>query len=267
MKIQFTTCQARNTHAVTGAIADYLAEQLNLETEFIIDPPWEECLQNVLAGRIQIGWMCGYPYVQETAVPTPDIQLLALPVFAKTRYQNQPIYFSDVIVRRDSPFTKFEDLQGATWAFNEVGSQSGYHVVRYKLSQIGADGDFFGKIVASGAHLQSLEMVLAGEADGAALDSTVMDIALRERPQLANQIRIIEALGPSPVPPWVIHKSVPSPLRQAIQQALTQMHLTPDGQQVLALGELARFETAVDTHYNPIRHMLHAAKHVHLGHR
>jgi phosphonate transport system substrate-binding protein len=175
---------------------------------------------------------------------------------AGARYQNQPIYFSDVIVRRDSLFENFEDLRGATWAYNEVGSQSGYHIVRYKLAKIGADGSFFGKIVASGAHLNSLAMVLAGEADGAAIDSTVLAMAQREEPTLANQIRIIEALGPSPIPPWVVHQSVPEPLRQSIRQALTQLHRSPAGRAVLALGEMVRFETAVDAHYNSLRQML-----------
>ena len=262
MKIKLTTCQARNTHAVTAAIADYLAAQLNLETEFIIDPPWEDCLQGVLTGQIQIGWMCGYPYVQETAVPDPPIELLAMPVFAGARYQNQPVYFSDVVVRGDSQFTKFADLRGATWAYNEIGSQSGYHIVRYKLAQIGENGDFFGKVVASGAHLSSLAMVLAGEVDAAAIDSTVLEMALREDPALSGQIRLIEALGPSPIPPWVIHKSVPAPLRHSIRQALTQMHLNSAGQDVLATGEMVRFETAVDAHYDSLRQMLHAAQHI-----
>ena len=264
MKLQITTCQARNTHAVTNAIAAYLAQQLNLEAEFIIDPPWEECLQGILTGQIQIGWMCGYPYVRETAVSTPTIELLALPVLAGTRYQNQPIYFSDVIVRRDSKFQKFEDLRGATWAYNEVGSQSGYHIVRYKLTQLGVDGDFFSKIVASGAHLSSLQMVLDGVVDSAAIDSTVLEMALREDPTLADRIRLIEALGPSPIPPWVIHKSVSAPLRQSLRQALIHMHQTPVGQQILALGQMVRFETAVDAHYNPIRQMLVASQHIHL---
>ena len=264
MKIKLTTCQARNTHAVTAAIADYLAAQLNLETEFIIDPPWEDCLQGVLTGQIQIGWMCGYPYVQETAVSDPVIELLALPVMAGARYQNQPVYFSDVVVRQDSPFAKFEDLRGTTWAYNEVGSQSGYHIVRYKLSQMGETGDFFGKTVASGAHLQSLALVLSGEVDASAIDSTVLEMALREDPALATQIRSIEVLGPSPIPPWVIHKSVPAPLRQSLRQALIQLHHTPAGREILALGEMARFETAVDAHYDLIRHMLHASQNIHL---
>lgn len=264
MKLQLTTCQAGNTHAVTAAIANYLAQQLNLETQFVIEPPWEECLQSVLAGRIQIGWMCGYPYVRETAVPNPTIELLAMPVMAGSRYQNRPIYFSDVVVRHDSPFATFADLRGATWAYNEPGSQSGYHIVRYRLAQLGKNGDFFGKVVASGAHARSLAMIVAGEVDAAAIDSTVLATAVHENPALATQIRIIDTLGPSPIPPWVIHKSVPAPLRQSIRQALTQLHRTPAGREILALGEMVRFETAVDTHYDPLRQILHTAQHIHL---
>jgi ABC-type phosphate/phosphonate transport system substrate-binding protein len=60
----------------------------------------------------------------------------------------------------------------------------------------------------------------------------------------------------------VIHKSVPAPLRRAIRQALTQLHQTSAGRAVLALGEMVRFETAVDAHYDPLRHMLHTAQHI-----
>lgn len=150
MKLALTTCQARNTHAVTAAIADYLAHQLNLDVQVEHTISWQDRYRQIGAGQIQIGWICGYPYVQATAVPSPHIELLALPVMAGARYQNQPVYFSDVVVRRDSSLAKFADLRGATWAYNEVGSQSGYHIVRYKLAQIGENGDFFGKAIASG---------------------------------------------------------------------------------------------------------------------
>ncbi len=256
MILHLTTCQARNTHAVTAAVAGYLAQQLRQEVHFIIDTPWQERFRQVMEGQIQVGWICGYPYVQQTAVPNPPIELLALPVMAGVRYQNRPIYFSDVVVRRDSPYATFADLRGAAWAYNEVGSQSGYHITRYKLAQIGQIGTFFGQTVASGAHLRSLEMVLSGGVDASAIDSTVLAMAMREDPALTNQIRIIEALGPSPIPPWVVHKSVPAPLRQSLRQALMQMHLNAAGQAVLALGQMVRFDTAVDAHYDPLRQML-----------
>lgn len=264
MNVQITTCQAVNTHAVTEAVAQYLTQQLDLNARFIIEPFWKDRLDQVLAGQIQIGWICGYPYVQMMNQPDPTHELLVMPVMAGARYQNQPIYFSDVVVRRDSAFRTFEELRGASWSYNEVGSQSGYHITRYKLAQIGQNGDFFGRVVASGGHLRSLEMILAGEIDSSALDSTVLEMALRDDPALADKIRIIDTLGPSPIPPWVIHKSVPEPLREAIRRVLTQMHLHPAGQKILALGEMSRFETAVDAHYNSLRQMLNTAQHIHL---
>lgn len=264
MIIQLTTCQARNTHAVTAAVAAYLAQQLNVDARFVIESPWHERFQQVMAGQIQIGWICGYPYVQKMAEPDPTLELLALPVMAGERYQNRPIYFSDVVVRQGSRFARFADLRGAAWAYNEVGSQSGYHITRYKLAQMGVNGDFFGQVVASGAHLQSLQMVLDGEIDASAIDSTVLEMALRYDPALADQIRIIDVLGPSPIPPWIINKSVPEPLRQSIRQTLTQMHQNPIGQKILAEGPMVRFETAVDAHYDPIRRMLQVSQDIHL---
>jgi len=263
MILQLTTCQARNTHAVTAAVADYLAQQLNVDARFVIETPWHERFQQIMAGHIQIGWICGYPYVQMMAEPDPALELLALPVMAGERYQNRPIYFSDVVVRRDSHFANFADLRGATWAYNEVGSQSGYHITRYKLAKLGVNGDFFGKVIASGGHLRSLQLILDGDVDASAIDSTVLEMALREDPSLANHIRIIDVLGPSPIPPWVIHKSVPVPLRQSLRQVLTQMHLDPAGQEILSLGEMVRFETAVDALYDPIRQMLQASQDIH----
>ncbi|MCA9956131.1 MAG: PhnD/SsuA/transferrin family substrate-binding protein [Anaerolineales bacterium] len=272
MNLLLTTCQAHNTFAVTAAIADYLTQQINQAVQFVGDISWQDRYRQIGSGQIQIGWICGYPYVQATAVtstplstsPNPAIELLALPVMAGARYQNRPIYFSDVVVRHDSPFVRFADLRGARWAYNEIGSQSGYHIVRHKLAQIGENGDFFGKAIASGGHVNSLALVLAGEVEASAIDSTVLEMSMREDPTLAGQIRVLEALGPSPIPPWVIHTSVPAPLRQSIRQALTQLHLTPAGREILALGELARFETAVDAPYDPIRQMLHISQHIQL---
>jgi ABC-type nitrate/sulfonate/bicarbonate transport system substrate-binding protein len=60
----------------------------------------------------------------------PKLTLLAAPLPAGARYGGKPIYFSDVVVRRDSPYQTFADLRGVTWGYNEPGSQSGYNVVR-----------------------------------------------------------------------------------------------------------------------------------------
>ncbi len=45
-------------------------------------------------------------------VANPPIELLAAPVMEALRYEHRPIYFSDVVVRRDSPFRIFAEMPG-----------------------------------------------------------------------------------------------------------------------------------------------------------
>ena len=89
-------------------------------------------------------------------------------------YKDLPIYFSDIVVRRDSPFHSFGDLRGAYWAYHEPTSHSGCNLVRYYLANKGANADYFKRVVGSGAHQESLRMLLANEIDGTAIDSTVL---------------------------------------------------------------------------------------------
>jgi hypothetical protein len=63
---------------------------------------------------------------------------------------------------------------------------------------------------------RTLEMILAGRVDGAAIDSTVLEWSIAGRRDLPEHIRVIESLGPSPIPPWVISKRVAASLRGAL---------------------------------------------------
>ena len=104
------------------------------------------------------------------------MELLAVPVPAGPRYHGRPIYFSDVIVRKQSPFQTFADLRGAAWAYNEPRTlHSGYNVVRAYLAELGERDGYFGGVVESGAHQPSIEMIVDGRADCSAIDSTVLE--------------------------------------------------------------------------------------------
>ena len=175
--LTLATCQAGNTVPISRALARYLRQRLGQPVRFLDGADWRASYAAIAAGEIDIGWICGRPYVELLAAGAP-ISLLAAPVMAGARYGGRPIYFSDVVVRRDSRFQSFADLRGASWATNEPGSQSGYHVTRYHLARLGEMGRYFGRAVASGGHARSLQMVLAGEVDASAIDSTVLELSL-----------------------------------------------------------------------------------------
>jgi phosphonate transport system substrate-binding protein len=137
-------------------------------------------------------------------------------------------------------------------------------VVRAHLAALGIRHGFFGEVVESGAHSVSLEMILDGRVDGAAIDSTVLEWLLSQRPELARQIRVVETIGPSPIPPWVISKDVPEKRRRELRTLLLDMHRGDFGRDILDRGWLRRFAAAQDSDYDPIRAMSRKAAEVSL---
>ena len=176
------------------------------------------------------------------------------------RYQNRPIYFSDVVVRRDSHFRTFADLRGASWAYNERESHSGYNVVRYHLATHGEESAYFGDVVESGAHLTSLRMILERQVDASAIDSVVLGLESQRRPALRAAIRVIESLGPSPIPPLVVSRSLPPGIRNTLRESLLHMHEDTHGQTILANIRIVRFACVEDRDYDAIRSMTRAAE-------
>lgn len=253
---------AENSESFCQGIVSYIAGQLGICCEYVNGIPWQERERLFDRGAIQILWLCGLPYVHKADLVENDIELLTAPIPRGERYQSRPVYFSDVVVRSDRPFRSFADLPGASWAYNEPRSHSGFNVVRWHLAAIGGAGNFFGEVVESGAHSASLEMILAGRVDGAAIDSTVLEWLIAERRDLPERIRVIESLGPSPIPPWVISKRVAPSLRSELRALLLCMHMDPRGRDMLARAGLERFVGARDNDYDPIRIMARKAEQV-----
>jgi phosphonate transport system substrate-binding protein len=257
--LTITTCMAPNMDGLCRDLAEYIAERLSIPVQPVIDLPWQEREQLLDAGKIDLCWICGLPYVRKADRYPGRIEPLVAPVMAGSRYQNRPIYFSDVVVHQQSAFHTLADLQGASWAYNEPGSHSGYGVVRYALAKQDKTLRFFGRVIESGAHQNSLAMILGKEVDGSAIDSTVLELELANHPEIGSQIRIIDTFGPSPIPPWVVPVHMPSEIRKALLELLTQLDADPLGQTILKKFGMARFTRVKDQDYDPIREMVQIA--------
>jgi phosphonate transport system substrate-binding protein len=260
--LRFTSIQAPNADPLCRAISAYLGTALSIPTQFVDDLHWQAREAELDSGDIQVGWICGLPYVWKADHKPPKIDLLAAPVMAGPRYHDQPIYFSDVVVLKESPIFSFSDLRGKIWAYNEPHSHSGYNITRYKLAKMGEKRDYFSRVVAAGSHQRALQLVLSGAVDASAIDSTVLETELADSPPLRDRIRTIDVLGPSPIPPWVVFPGLPEALRSRLQNALLEMHLNPRGREILTKGRISRFTMVKNSDYDPIRQMENIAKSV-----
>jgi phosphonate transport system substrate-binding protein len=230
-----------------------------MATEFVGDIPWRLRERLLDEGVIHVGWICGLPYVRRTDRPRSGMELLAAPVMRGARYAGRPVYFSDIVVLRDHAARTFHDLRGACWAYNEPGSHSGYNIVRYQLAQLGERENFFGMAVETGAHQDTLRMIVDGRVDASAIDSAVLETELRRRPALRKQLRVVETWGPSPAPPWVISRRAPAGLRKRLRQVMLGMHREAAGRSILREARMLRFGGVSDRDYDPIRHMARVA--------
>lgn len=229
---------------------DYLGGKLGVEVTLTVGSEYAEAL------HADLSLICGLPYVLYTRDPAPPLEAIAAPVLKGHRFQNRPIYYSDVIVHRDSPFHSFADLRGCSWAYNEPKSQSGYGITRYHLAKMSETGGYFGKVVQSGFHQQSIRMVARREVDASAIDAQVLAVELRDHPRLGAQLRVVDSLGPSTIQPLTAASRLPESLKRDIQAILTNMHHDPAARVLLDRGMIDHFTSVSDADYDDIRAML-----------
>jgi phosphonate transport system substrate-binding protein len=258
-RLRITSCMAPNADLMCAALARWLGRQLALPVHWVDHVSWREREQMLTAGEIDLCWICGLPYV-EMADRGTAIAACVAPVMRHPRYAGAAVYYSDIVVRADSPVRVFGELEGASWAYNEARSHSGFNLMRYHLAVHRLQWDFFGEVVEAGSHQAALERILAGTTVSAAIDSSVLEAELRARPALAERIRIVHTLGPSPAPPWVVSTRMPATLRARLTDCLASLHASVEGASILESWGIARLQPVDDAFYEPIRHMSRIAR-------
>lgn len=236
-------------------IFHYLGQKLDLKIDFITGFSYTTINSMIDNGMVDIGFICGLPYVMKHDQPDSNIGLLVAPVMQVSKYNDKPVYYSYVIVHKDSMFKNFLDLRGSLFVYNDEISNSGYNMPRGHLIGLGETNGFFSNVIRSGSHEESIRMVALGEADVSAVDSLVYDYDMKKNPEYVAQTRIVETLGPAGIPPVVFSKEMPLNLREKVRQTLIGMKDDPQGRLILDKALVDRFEIANDSNYDGIRMM------------
>ena len=254
--LRFATFLAPNMLPVYRFLADRIGDRLGRPVELVAGRSFDQFEH----GEADLGIICGLPYVWLAARRPPPVEPLAAPVLTGDRYAGRPVYFSDVIVRRDSPITCLEELWGCSWAYNEPASHSGHTVTLYSLVRMGAEPGFFSRVVEAGFHQRAIRMVHAGAVDAAAIDSQVLAIELRDHPQLADRLRVVGTFGPSTIQPVVAASRLRDPLKDEVRELLVELGDDPSARPKLGYGFIDRFSSVDDAAYDDIRAMLTAVE-------
>jgi phosphonate transport system substrate-binding protein len=255
--LRFGTFLAPNMLSVYQAIADAVGARLGMSTEVVVETDYESCRNDTN----DVCFVCSLPYVMFERQGIAPASPIAAPVLEGDRYQGRPVYFSDVIVHRDSGIGSFAELRGRSWAYNEPLSHSGYGITRYHLVTLGETGGFFGEVIEAGFHERSVRMVADRAVDASAIDSQVLAIEVRDHPELAESLVVIDALGPSTIQPVAVSKRFSPEFHNTVRDILVGLHRDPAfKRRVLGRGMVERFVAVGPETYDDIRRMVDACE-------
>jgi phosphonate transport system substrate-binding protein len=255
--LRFGTFLAPNMLSVYQAIADEVGARLGMSTELVVETDYENCRNDLN----DVCFVCSLPYVMFERQGISPASPIAAPVLEGDRYEGKPVYFSDVIVHRDSGIRSFAELRGRSWAYNEPLSHSGYGITRYHLVTLGETNGFFGEVIEAGFHEKSVRMVRDRAVDASAIDSQTLAIELRDHPDLAESLVVIDALGPSTIQPVAVSKRFSPDFHNEVRDILVGLHRDPDfKQRVLRRGMVEKFVSVGPETYDDIRRMVDACE-------
>lgn len=244
-----------NSYFFYEGLARFMSGRLGADVRWVNPPDWQDGLRMLRTGGASLAAICGLQYVEEADDRGVPLVPMAAPVPAGERYGGKPVYLTELVVRHDSRYQTLEELGGARWAYNEPTSQSGFGIMAYALAERGLTLGFFEDCIESGSHLTSLGLLLAGEADVATIDSTVLELEFVRHPALRGQVRCIESLGPSPAPPIAASAGVPAELRARLRQMMASLHTYAEGRRLLREARYESLAVVDDGWYDEIRRM------------
>jgi phosphonate transport system substrate-binding protein len=241
-------------------IADYLKAKTGGEVELVNGLSYDTINKMIASGDIDAAFVCGLPYTIMHDKPAPEADLIVAPVMKNARYGGKAKYFSDLIVRTESPYKSLEDLKGKTYVFNETLSNSGYNLPRYRLVSSNLMDGFFGTVKRSGSHEESIRMVASGEADASYVDSLVLEFDQARGGEFATKVHVIDSIGPAGIPPVVVSTKLDAARRKALTDAFLGMNADPAGRKILDTALVDKFVVVDDHNFDDIREMKRKAE-------
>jgi ABC-type phosphate/phosphonate transport system substrate-binding protein len=166
-------------------------------------------------------FMCGLPYSRADV----RLHLVAAPLPSPATYRRLPQYWSEFVVRAESPFHHIEDTFGGNIAFTEPGSQSGFGAALHYLMTAARSFPLYAEVIAPQVNpLGVVEAVLAGRADVAPVDSYALSLLQVYRADLTSRLRVVARSARTSIPAIVASQAPAPGLQKAFAEAADDAH-------------------------------------------
>jgi phosphonate transport system substrate-binding protein len=230
-------------------LMDYIGEKLGMDVELVQREKYEEVNELLRKDLLDVAFVCTGAYVD--GHDDFGMEILVAPVT-----QGRTVYYSYIIVPKDSPAKSLEDLRGKTFAFTDPMSNTGKLAPTYKLALMNeTPAHFFKSTTFTYSHDKSIEGVARKVVDGASVDSLIWDYLNWKNPEFTSKTKIISKSDPYGIPPIVVSKAVSPELKANIKDLFLRAHKDPKGKEILSKIMIEKFVAVDDGIYDSVRNM------------
>lgn len=240
----------KGTLSVYQEMVDYIGEKIGKKVKLVQRETYAQMNELVENKEVLAAFVCSGPYVE--GHEKFGMELIAVP-----QMYNETIYYSYIIVHKDSKITSFEELRGKMFAFTDPLSNTGKNAPTYVLSKMNETPDtFFSNYIFTGSHDNSIEAVAKNLVDGASVDHLIWEYINKRNPEFTSKTKIIEKLGPYAIPPMVTHPDTDPELKEKLRSILLNMDRDETGKRILSKIEIDKFVVIDPASYDSVREMV-----------
>jgi phosphonate transport system substrate-binding protein len=232
----------------------YVEDLLGVPTKIFTPADYDGVIQGLLGGTIDMAWLGASAYAKTYLTDPEAVDV----VLVKTNLDGSYAYHSIGFARKDSGITSLEDLKDKKFGFGDPNSTSGYLIPSVEIPQITGstmeNGAYFGEVVFTGGHEQTIVAVANGDIDGGVTwadgqgdwEDGYNSGALRKAVDsgLVDMNDIVEIWKSKPIPegPIVLRRALPEDVKTEVTAFLQGLHAQdPQCAYNMAAGETAGF--------------------------
>ena len=221
------------------ALLGYVTAEAGVALEYFSYPAPQPL--EVLWSRPDLGCvlMCGFPLALGLAPVVP----IAAPIPRAAWAAGRPVYRTDLIVRKDSPFRTLEDTFGGSAGWTVEHSHSGFNAWRHHLLgyRTPARPTLYARMEGNLTGRRGiLDAVKDGQIDVGPLDSYWHMLLARYDPAATAGVRVLATTEVAPMPAFVAAAGAPpelvTRLRAAFVGAASRDWFVPHGEALLLDG-------------------------------
>ncbi len=239
----------KETFVYYQQLLDYIGHHLGHKVQLIQRKTYSEINELFPEGQIDLAFICSGPYAVSKDIF--GFEALATPIV-----RGIPFYHSYLIVNKESPFQKIEELRDHVFAFTDPKSNTGALVPSFWLAEMGeTPQSFFSSVNYTYSHDNSIMAVAKALVDGATVDSHIWEYYNVRKPVYTSRTRVIKKSQPFGSPPLVASVYLPAKLKAKIRNTLLTMHQEPEGRRILEELMIDRFVAPREIWYESIRNI------------